>query len=284
MNLMLPSRLVTVTSPEFLLGTRVMLDSLQRHNGWFDGEIIVLHSRLGTEACAKLEAQFPSLTCRLVSAPLADAIARLVDAFPHLRDRRDRFLSLELLLMKPQATLFLDSDMLVTASFADLQAADGELIACADASILRGRTRDPATMEEVDASDVALITTFNAGMMVLGRNLPLAELGRDMLAMLNRESWGLIKSDHTDQAVWNRLMPDRVRLVDPCYNFMLGHAGLYPAEQSREETLRALHFNGRAKPWLPEHHQAAAGRGALTGWAFGEWRQACSAMLSRQPT
>ena len=36
----------TVTSPEFLLGTRVMLDSFLAENPWFEGEIVVIHDRL----------------------------------------------------------------------------------------------------------------------------------------------------------------------------------------------------------------------------------------------
>lgn len=285
MSTLRPTRLITVSSPEFLLGTRVMLDSFLRHNDWFSGDIFVLHRRLDSAATAQLEAEFPSLKCRTVSVRLAEAIAALVDAFPQLLNRQDRFLSLEMLLIEPDAdTLFLDSDILITASFAELAPARSELIACPDASLLRGRTRDLATMEEFDTLDAEATTTFNAGMIMLGRTLPQAQLCDEMLAYLKPESWGSIQSDHTDQAVWNRLMANRVRLQDYGYNFMLGHKALYPEEKRLRQSIRALHFNGRAKPWLPEYQRAAATQDGLTAWAFEQWRLGCRAMLERQRT
>lgn len=279
------TRLVTVSSPEFLLGTRVMLDSFLRHNSWFDGEIVVLHDRLAEDASDLLEAQFPKLMCRKASPQLIQAINQLVSAFPHLQDRRDRFLSLETLLMPTSETiLFLDSDIVVVGSVADLAVDGAKLRVCPDATLLRGQLRHRVTMEEVDHSDADSMASFNAGMILINPTAIDADLNGRLFRCLDPQGWSAVKSDHTDQIVWNRLFHHRAMLADPCYNFLLGHAGLYAEVERVPANMRVLHFNGPAKPWLPHYQQAATHSGGMTSWAFEQWRLACSAMLSRQRT
>jgi hypothetical protein len=50
----MPRTLITVSSPEFVLATRVMLHSFRANNPWFTGEIVVLHRRLSDAAAAQL--------------------------------------------------------------------------------------------------------------------------------------------------------------------------------------------------------------------------------------
>ncbi len=252
----LPALLVTVSSPEFLIGTRVVLHSFLAANAWFDGEIVVVHARLEPADVAALEADFPRLRCRTAAPPLRQAIARLAAAFPHLADRRDRFLSLETLLLPGGwPRLFIDSDVAVRGDLAPAFEPPGALIACPDAALLRGGGRD----------------SFNAGMMLVREPRPGA------LAALEPAQWRAIASDHTDQAVWNRLYAGEVALADPRFNFMVGHAALYPAVPA---DIRLLHFNGRDKPWKPAAQAAASERGGVVGEAFAAWRRACQAMLA----
>ncbi|MGB3846359.1 MAG: hypothetical protein WA940_10865, partial [Sphingopyxis sp.] len=63
--------LVTVSSPDFRVGTEVMLASFLAANAWFDGEILILHSRLTAADEAALAAAFPRLSCRRASSRLA---------------------------------------------------------------------------------------------------------------------------------------------------------------------------------------------------------------------
>lgn len=278
-----PVRLVTVSSPEFVLGTRVMLDSFLHHNSWFDGQIIVLHNRLAGEAVRLLEAQFPKLLCQNASAALTGAVDRLVDSCPHLQDRRDRFLSLETLLMPgPETTLFLDSDIVVVGSIAELSVPGGQVRVCPDATLLRGQSRHSVTMAEIGHSDANKMQSFNAGMILISEAAINADLSDGLFACLDPQSWSAVQSDHTDQFVWNRLFGNSAVLADLCYNFMIGHADLYKDADSATENMRILHFNGPAKPWFPRYQQAAAQRGGVTRWAFDQWRLACSVMLSRQ--
>jgi Glycosyl transferase family 8 len=275
MSAKLPQRLVTVSSPEFLLGTRVMLHSFLANNHWFSGDIIVLHSRLRAADIALLEGQFGKLTCKTAEPRLVEALDGLVAAFPHLEKRRDRFLSLNMLMEERAGpSLFLDSDMLIRDDFSPMAELEAVLIACPDATKLRGLRRDLTTMEEGEGQG----RSFNAGVMLLQSSSP--ELKVVMLALLKPESWAAIRSDHTDQAVWNMLFADQVELAGERFNYMVGHNALLPLDESEWSSLCVLHFNGPAKPWLPDRQVQAAAKGGLVGWAFGEWREAARAMLA----
>lgn len=275
----LPQRLVTVSSPEFLFGTRVMLHSFLATNRWFSGDIVVLHNRLRPAEMKLLETSFANLSCRMTASLLSETLDRLVTAFPHLENRRDRFLSLDMLLdTNTMPSLFLDSDMVVRGDLSPLAEIDTVLVACPDATVLRGLRRDLQTMEEKKEGGGR---TFNAGMLLLRMSSP--GLAKMMFERLSPESWAAIRSDHTDQAVWNLLFAESVQLADRGYNFMVGHAALQPLAERQWHSLRVLHFNGQAKPWLPERQKAVEGAGGLVGWAFGEWREAARAMLADAP-
>lgn len=272
-----PLRLMTVSSPEYLLGTRVMLHSFLATNRWFSGKIVVLHSRLRPADINLLERDFANLSCKGADPRLSAAVDDLVSAFPHLERRRDRFLSLDMLFSPDGPSLFLDSDMLIRGDLSPLAQVNAALIACPDATMLRGRRRDLATMEEVDGQGI----TFNAGMMLVG--CATDALTRQALQCLTPQSWAAIRSDHTDQAVWNMLYANQVHLADRTYNFMVGHGNLQPLDESEWNALHVLHFNGQVKPWLPDAQRAAEAEGGVAAWAFGKWRAAARAMLADAP-
>jgi Glycosyl transferase family 8 len=273
-----PTQIFTVSSPEFLLGTRVMLHSFLAHNPWFYGQLIVLHARLSAQDVALLEAQFDQVLCLRASAALDAAISCLVAAFPHLANRSDRFLSLEMLAHSDQSTrLFLDSDTLICGDVGSLSELPGSLIACPDASMLRGLERDAETLAEAEPVPGAPVRcSFNAGVILLDGQVCTDMTVAEMLARLDPESWKRIASDHTDQAIWNGMFRETVSLADWRFNFMVGHEHLYGKVLDRED-IRLLHFNGPMKPWLPESHRFP--RNEMAAWANGRWRVACQQML-----
>lgn len=275
-----PLRLATVTSPEYLLGTRVMLDSFLAENPWFAGEIVVIHDRLDEAQVRQLEQQFAGLTCHRPGAVFAGAVDSLCRAVPKLAGRRDRFLSLEVMLLDGGGPLlFLDSDLVVCGSLESAVAGDALLAACADAAMLRGNVRDALTLAERAATGDDL-PSFNAGVMWFADTASLRADRDRLLELLGPDEWHAIASEHTDQAVWNRLYRDRVRLLDPRFNMMVGHAGLYGPELFEPDgDIRVLHFNGAAKPWLPGRHGSLSPR---QEWAMERWRLAARAMMARR--
>ncbi|MXO90819.1 glycosyltransferase [Pontixanthobacter aquaemixtae] len=281
----LPTKLVTVTSRDYLPGTQVMLHSFLRTNQWFDGSIIVLENDLRRGDKAALQANFPSVTFPGVSTELDQAIDRLVAEFPKLAGRRTRFLSLDA--FQPESgdtALFLDSDLLFLediADIADMAAMDGPIIACGDRSQLVGTHRDPVSMEETDTPSSQGFSSFNAGLMILRQDVRTQSVWQELLAHLTPEAWKDVTTDHTDQAVYNRVFGDRVVLADPRFNYLIGHAGqLRGSADVTLKSAKVLHFNGHVKPWLFHQHLPATASDASFIAALGHWNDAYRRFLT----
>ncbi|WP_077148268.1 glycosyltransferase [Sphingopyxis sp. KK2] len=275
------STLVTVSSPDFRIGTEVMLASFLATNPWFAGDVLVLHSRLTDTDQAALAAAFPRLSCRTASPRLDAAIDRLTAAHPHLANRRDRFLSLETLLLDaPGTLLFADSDLLFRGDLAPLLAIDAPLVAAPDAAMLRGNVRDADTLAEVAATGDPQ-ASFNAGLLLYAPDPARADA---MWPLLDPENWSKIASQHTDQAVWNLLLRDRVHLVGTTWNLMIGHrAASFAREPVALAEAHVLHFNGAAKPWRPDRHAAAIARDPEFPAAVRLWAAARADWLRTRP-
>lgn len=275
------STLLTVSSPDFRVGTEVMLASFLAHNPWFAGDILILHSRLTETDQIALAAAFPRTACRTASPDLTAAIDALVAAHPHLASRRDRFLSLETLLLPGSGrTLFADSDLLFRGDLSPLLAVDAPLLAAPDAAMLRGNARDTATLAEVAAGTDAP-ASFNAGLLLYDPDPADADA---LWPLLDPDHWTRIASRHTDQAVWNLLLRDRVQLVGTAWNLMIGHrAASFAHEAVALEQAQVLHFNGAAKPWRPDRHAGAIARDPEFLAAVRLWATARADWLKARP-
>jgi hypothetical protein len=264
--------LVTVSSPDFRIGTDVMLASFLATNRWFDGDILVLHSRLSGSDQAALATAFPRLSCRTAGPRLTAAIDVLVAAHPHLAGRRDRFLSLETLLLGgPGKRIFADSDLLFRGDISALLDRGALLVAAPDAAMLRGNQRDADTLAEVAANADAR-ASFNAGLLVYDPDPAMADA---LWPLLDPTGWSRIASQHTDQAVWNLLLRDRVALVSTAFNLMIGHRATSVAHETISiADAQVLHFNGGAKPWRPDRHADAIARDPAYAEALRLWAAA----------
>lgn len=276
--------LVTVSSPDFRIGTEVMLASFLAHNRWFAGDILVLHSRLTGADQAALAAAFPRLACRTASPPVVAAVDTLTAAHPHLASRRDRFLSLETLLLPATGRLlFADSDLLFRGDISPLLDRDAALVACPDAAMLRGNVRDAATLAEVAADETAP-ASFNAGLLVYDPVAAGPGVADALWPLLDPAGWARIASQHTDQAVWNLLLRDRVALAGTAFNLMIGHrAASFAHEPVPLADARVLHFNGAAKPWRPDRHADAIARHPDYAAAVRLWAAARADWLKGSP-
>ena len=264
----LPSTLVTVTTPEFLPGTRVMLASFLRLNRWFDGEIVVVTPTIDPVESEAFSREFDRLRFRTGSQELADAIANLVAAYPKLANRAARFLSLECFWMGGnEPILYCDSDLLFLRDISEGLSTEGEVLACPDRAHL---------MNEKDG------VSFNAGMMLLRPAIRTEETRQAILACLDPDAWSSVKTDHTDQAVLNAVLAGRVKLLDQSYNRLIGHAArLRGVADMKLDGTHVLHFNGPAKPWQLDRHADAARHSGEMVKGYQLWFEAHCRNLAR---
>jgi lipopolysaccharide biosynthesis glycosyltransferase len=256
--------LVTVSSTGFVAGTETMLDSFVHNNPWFNGPITIIHDDLDAATQARLTSLFPRLTCRAPRADLVRAIDQLVAERPALASRYRRFFSLDVFDGEStRAALFVDSDVLFRGSVEAVAALDTAIAACGDRALLMGNVRDPETLAERAADEVApAFRSFNAGFI--------------------RISPGL-RRDHTDQAVLNRMFGAHVHVLDRGYNLMLGHIGkLGETARSALREASVLHFNGPAKPWQLDETLSAMAHDPDFAFALAAWHAAYRRFISRR--
>lgn len=277
--------LVTVSSPGFLAGTQTMLGSFLHHNPWFTGTITVIHDDLMIAAAAELEAAFPRLNCRAPSNDLARAIDTLIADRPSLASRYRRFFSLDLFDgMSARPALFVDSDVVFCASVEEVAELQAQIAATGDRAYLAGNARNPETLAEcAETTEADAFRSFNAGFVRVSADLRRGAIRKRVLGELAPERWSSVASDHTDQAVLNRLFGGEVHILDPSYNLMLGHLDrLSTTARGAVQDARVLHFNGRGKPWKMDEDLRAAAENPDFAFALAAWHEAYRRFMTRR--
>ena len=244
-----PDTIITVTSRDYLPGTQVMLHSFLSTNRWFEGTIAVLQDDLKQAEKQALRTTFPKLEFPKLSADLTAGINRLVRDVPKLGGRARRFYSLDAFHPdRDGRVLFCDSDLLFRADIGAMIERSGRIVACGDRAQIVGTGRDPITLSEGAQNDG--FNSFNAGLMLIDASMRRGEVWEALLDQLCPNTWQELESEHTDQAIYNRLFGDQVVLADAAYNYLVGHADqLRDTNVSPMNDAKVLHFNGPAKPW-----------------------------------
>lgn len=261
-----------------------MLDSFLAHNRWFKGEIVVVQSDLDDGAKAGLRAAFPQVTFASPPLELASALEILAAKQPHLAGRIARFHSLSMFWLDVEGdVLFLDSDLVFTGDISSILEERGDLLAAPDRAMLQGNQRDPETLEEQEGCAGGNgFRSFNAGLMVLRSAIRCEATRVAIIDLLKPDHWDQLRSDHTDQAVLYKLFGNSVALLDQRFNRMILHSKSLRgvADLALDDAL-VLHFNGPAKPWLPERHIGAAQADGTFIKALRIWTEAHESLLTR---
>ena len=261
--------LATVSDPDFMPGSLVMIHSFLKNNRWFldaGGEIVVIHDQMPPRL-RELTTVFDNVIYRQVSEALKEKVEALDRGVPelNLEKRKKRFYSLDLFLLQGyEKIIFCDSDILFTGDISELfhppYASTPEeanrLMGVGDVFHLTGTAVDmdsfaPAAEENTaDQQGQALRNTFNAGFLIVDKSLVNRQHHENLLELLSVRRWSKIRSPRTDQVVFNLYFRDKCRLLNPRYNYLVMHAGLISKKEKIPlDSIKALHFNGKAKPW-----------------------------------
>lgn len=248
--------LVTVTDSSFLVGTEVMLHSFLEHDPWFDGDFVVIHDGLPDDARARLEALHPT-TFLDVSDELREKVADLYDAIPKLSGITARFFKLELFRLTGYDRLvFLDSDLFCVGSIREIFERTEGFLCCPDSCFYRNALRDYISYEQVQESFARsygekLYDSFNSGVLSIGGEHLRAEVHRDLVAMIDRDTWRKIAVPRlADQIILNYYFRGRQTLMSGKYNFVVFLEQLIRSKEGiRFFDARVIHFAGKLKPW-----------------------------------
>ncbi|MDQ8205648.1 glycosyltransferase [Pelagicoccus sp. SDUM812003] len=247
--------LATVTSNDFVNGTQIMIRSFLNTNEWFNGDIIIFHTQeLSCDARAFLSSLGPRIQLRLPSPLIAQRIEGIFAHSPNSETTKLRFQSLNCFSLRGYSEiLFCDSDILFLADISELLNASGEFVAAPDGANSMGKARDRASFEIIEKnSENRLQSTFNSGLFLVRNGLLNDETERLVLQELTEEKWRATQTQHTDQAVLNRIFADQATLVSSVYNYPLRHLStLRNLNSITPKRAKALHFNLPLRPWNP---------------------------------
>lgn len=263
--------LTTVSSPEFLPGTIVLLHSFLKTNLWFDGEIIIIHRSLSDREQAKLHAVYKNCRFQFVSDKLVKKIEQLGIRIPSLKNRQTRFFSLEALALENyDKILFCDSDMLFRDSVQEVFSTLAGIAACADGSNNRGNARDKETYEEVGLSSPnSIVNTFNAGFMLFDKSIANQENYNRIIGHLDESFFSKTKSGLTDQILFNIVFDGQQTILDGSYNYLLAFTrDENYSDKTKFSDAKVVHFNGPMKPWHIDKARTASGelKDAMDMW------------------
>ena len=242
--------LVTVCSPEFFLGTKVLIQSFLKENSWYEGEIIVINDGLTSYQKNELEERF-NVSFVEIGAGLNDKITHLIKVFPHFHHFKSRFYSLECFSFQNyDKILFCDSDLLCTGDIRRLYENEENFSAAWDYRKIMGYVRHqdsfmfskpefvPEKFKEFFISGL-----FNTGVMAIGATLVKQNAYQRILDELIPETYEKIKTGHTDTVVLNKLFLDQVTWLDQNYNTY------WPITSNMATVEGFIHFIGKQKPW-----------------------------------
>ena len=260
--------LATATTPSYLPGTLVTVDSFLRQHPGFAGDVAVIHDGLPERVREGTGAVFPRVRFVEVSPELKRRAARVGAAHPRLRPILSRLYKFEAYrLTGYRKVLLCDGDLLFRRPVDELFGLPGALVCCADRAFLEGRQRDAATFATLEdppraGPAGALERTFNDGFVLIDGS----ELGgrrlADLLALIAPETWRGSATHHLAQFVHNRHFAGRHTLVSSRYNFLVRHTRLIRRREGiRPLDAKVLHYNHSVKPWMAA---------ALPGWVLGD--------------
>lgn len=279
----LHTALATVVTDDFLPGACVAIDSFARHNGWFDGDIVVIHRDLSEPAQSTLKAVHERVIFHAVGADLAERMCAVSKAAAWAGDKAMQFASIEALsLTDYDCVVFCDSDLLFLGSIEECLEIDASVVACGDGAYFRGNARRFDDFAEVGPDSQLPATqlaqnTFNTGMMILRQDALSEANYRNLVTMVEPDRWADDTTGHTDQMLFNIHFSGKQALAPIRYNYLITHRDLIQSTSGcRLEDAAVVHFTGSTKPWLPAEHLTALGIDSRYFEAYAKWRHAAS--------
>lgn len=277
--------LVTITSPNFITGTLVMLHTFLKYNQWFRGDILVYSTDLN-EAHKDLLRKFPNLKFIEPHQELVRRIQQVVRAHPRLAHKHMVFYSLNIFKgLGYQKYFYIDSDAFFQDSIEELMDHDHGLMCVGDRATYLGKAKDRDTYQiaqNPDKSEKYWYRTFNAGILFIDKKITTRKVYSDLLDLVNPDNYESLHRPTTDQYLLNSYFRKSYHRLPASYNYRLGIAReVCEQEGITLDNAKIIHFTGQKNPWNSQHVIKAVARFDLYYQAFTLWNNEYMDLLQR---
>ncbi len=275
--------LVTITSPNFVPGTLVMLYSFLKYNGWFKGDILIYAYDLSEEDRACLQ-RFPNVKFIEPFSEVVERVEAILKVRPGLAYKKMVFYSLNLFNLKGYDKYFyIDSDAFFHGSIEELTKMKHGLMCCKDFAAYKGFAKDGDTFElvrDTDRGGNLWFRTFNAGIFFLDKALVNAEVYKSLLDLLDPALYQGLGRPTTDQFLLNHFFRNDYHILPGIYNYRVNIAGHIQKQEGFEfEDAKIFHFPGPKNPWMAEQAIPMVLKNRIYWRAFQLWNQLYMEML-----
>jgi len=242
--------IVTITSPNYIVGTKVLFQSFLNHNPSCDCDLLVVHDGLSKNYQKELKTLFPVKFIQ-VSNELKQAVKQIAINLPHYKNRTARFWSIESFNMASyESVLFLDSDILIRGSLDQLFSTSASFSACPDRSFQNSLGRDRTTFLRVESDNSlgrnVFDRVFNSGVFLINNTKIKSNTYHALIASLQVDVLEPVTTGHTDQFLLNKHFCNDVNWLVPQYNWLLKET--VPSKASNEALI--WHYLRHPKPWI----------------------------------
>jgi lipopolysaccharide biosynthesis glycosyltransferase len=275
--------LVTITSPNFVPGTLVMLYSFLKYNDWFKGDILIYAYDLSDKDRAYLQ-RFPNVKFIEPFPEVVERVEAILKVRPGLAYKKMVFYSLNLFNLKGYDKYFyIDSDVFFQDSIEELVDMDHTLMCCKDSVSYKGFAKDGDTFEmvqDIDRGGNLWFRTFNAGIFFLDKALVNRKVYQSLLDLLDPKLYEGLGRPTTDQFLLNHFFRNDYHILPGIYNYRVNLAEHIKTQEGFSfEDVKIFHFPGQKNPWMADQVLRMVLKNKVYWRAFQLWNKLYMEML-----
>lgn len=269
--------LATVTTPNFLPGTLVMLHSFLTHNPWFNNNIYIIHDEI-EEAQKKLISAIYPVHFLKVSSDIKEQIKKIIPDYTDFERRKAQFYSIELFgIENNESILFLDSDMLVKNNIIEIHDWGTPF----NASGTVNKYKKEALNPEINPFD---IEAFNAGFMLIECSLRNKKILNELKHLISQNFFkkfieyaqmNNIPRVGSDQIIFNTYFKEVTTFISGKYNYRTGISKeILDIDNITLENASIIHYTGSKKPWMMDKILYQLTKDTPTSAIIIQWQEA----------
>lgn len=239
--------MITLVNDNFLVGGEILLYSFLKHNSWFNGDIIIIHSDKLCYLSEKSKNIFMKIYPKIKFHKVDENDYKTIDlSKAKVKRFAVSYLTLESFRFDNyDRVVFLDSDIVILGDIKKLFENDNYFGAIYDSR--------KYPMQEKQTSGLEKNDRFNGGVLSISKKFLGEKIFKDMIKIASLGDWNM-----ADQATMNKFFEGiPIKLFSNKYNAL---KRCFPdninfTEDLKKEDVRVLHYVGK-KPWQSDEEKS----------------------------